>query len=478
MRRRLVLLTVTVLAASLALFTVAFWLLLHGWLRHDASALLASRARGATALVAVDGGRLVLEETPGDEAVEPVLWLYDPGLTLVARPPGDRSLDQAARALAAGGPGTRVVGQVELRAVGVQDGTRHVGMVVVALSLAPYTHSERLAVGAAALLDVLVLAGAALLARRLVGSALRPVAAMTACARDWGAHAPDQRFGLGPPRDEITGLAATLDGLLTRLAASLRHEALVTSQIAHELKAPLARLRAVAETSARYDAGSEPLRATLGQVVDEVDQLTGVVETLLKAHGGSATTGEVDLVTVANRAARAAPSGTPVTVDGTAAVALCDPELAERMLAPIVANALRYARGSVTLRLDQIGATADGREAVRLAVLDDGPGFAAGEADAVFEPGYRGAAATGDGAGLGLPLARRLARLAGGDVRVVPEPRGHVVLTLPAPPVSGWAEQPDTGWDDIGPDATGRPLAAAGTLGGQGASGGEVGATG
>ena len=440
MRRRLVLVLVTVLTAALALSTGVFWLLLRGWLHHDAGAVLASRARAATALVEVDAGRLTVEETPADEAVEPVMWLYDPRSVIVAHPQGDPLLDRAAAALAAaslaaGGQGTRTVDQVELRAVSVQDGPRVIGTVVVALSLTPYARSEQLAVGAVILLDVAVLAGAAILVRRLARSALRPVAAMTACAREWGMHNPERRFDLGLPRDEITGLAATLDGLLGRLAASMRHETWVTSQIAHELKAPLGRLRAVAESSARYDAEPETLRATLRQVIGEVDQLTGVVETLLKAHGGGPPRGRVDLAAVAARSARAAAASRPglrLTLHGTAAEALCDPDVAERILAPVVDNAVRHARGAVTLSVGQTIATAGAGASVHLEVVDDGPGFAATEADSAFEPGFRGADATGDGAGLGLPLARRLARLAGGDVRAVPEPGGHVVITLPA----------------------------------------------
>lgn len=445
MRRRLVTLTVAVLAVSLAVLTGAFGLLLHSWLRRDADALLASRGRSAAALVAVDKGRLVLEETPSDEAVEADMWLYGPETSPVVRPAVGRSLDAAATALAAAGGGTRVMGLVKLRAVPVRDGTRLVGVVVAAVNLAPYLHSERLALGAALTLDVVVLVGTAAMARRLVGSALHPVAEMTALVRDWGAHHPERRFGLGPPRDEITGLAATLDGLLTRLAASLRHEALLTSQIAHELKTPLARLRAVAETGARYETEPEPLRAALTVVVDEVDRLTGVVETLLTAHSGARGTGHADLAAAASRVADGTRSARPavrVTARGAAPPALCDQDLVERVLTPIVDNAVRHARAAVTLRVD---AGHDG--AAQVTVTDDGSGFRSDESDAVFDPGYRGVGAVGDGTGLGLPLARRLARLAGGDVRAVPGAQGRVVVTFP----TASAETDDHGSDRAAP---------------------------
>ena len=81
------------------------------------------------------------------------------------------------------------------------------------------------------------------------------------------------------------------------------------------------------------------------------------------------------------------------------------------MVQPIADNARRYARTRVTLEL-----THDSSYAY-IDVRDDGPGLAAGEEDAVFEPGWRGSAANdSNGAGLGLPLARRIARSTGGDI--------------------------------------------------------------
>ena len=80
---------------------------------------------------------------------------------------------------------------------------------------------------------------------------------MTASAEDWGAHDLDRRFDLGPARDELTGLAATLDHLLARIAASRRHEQRFASEMAHELRTPLAGLRARAEL-ALGGPGTEP----------------------------------------------------------------------------------------------------------------------------------------------------------------------------------------------------------------------------
>lgn len=103
-----------------------------------------------------------------------------------------------------------------------------------------------------------------------------------------------------------------------------------------------------------------------------------------------------------------------------------DQAVIRQVLAPLVENARRYARAAVRLEV-----SAD-RRRVRIAVRDDGPGVDPELGEAIFEPGARGADAEAMGAGLGLPLARRLARAYGGDVVLGPGPGGHFVLELVA----------------------------------------------
>jgi signal transduction histidine kinase len=78
---------------------------------------------------------------------------------------------------------------------------------------------------------------------------------------------------------------------------------------------------------------------------------------------------------------------------------------------------------------------ARGPGGVRYTVEDDGPGVARDEGERIFEPGVRGSAGERDGefgAGLGLALARRLARDASGDVEAVVTDRGRFIVRLPA----------------------------------------------
>jgi signal transduction histidine kinase len=266
-----------------------------------------------------------------------------------------------------------------------------------------------------------VLLGGFLVTRRAVDGALRPVAEMTARAEDWGAHDLDRRFALGDPKDELTGLAATLDGLLARIAASRRHEQRFASELAHELRTPLAGLRgraelALATRGPRVDAERED---ALRAVVDGADRLSRIIDSLLAIARRELdpSTGSVELTALAREVGEVKVTGPVPPVEG-------EPEVVRRALAPLVENARRHARSRVWLELS----AHDGR--VRLAVRDDGPGLAPELGERAFDPGVRGD--DGAGAGLGLPLARRLARSCGGDVTAASGPGGCFVLELPA----------------------------------------------
>ena len=103
-----------------------------------------------------------------------------------------------------------------------------------------------------------------------------------------------------------------------------------------------------------------------------------------------------------------------------------DPEIVRRALAPLLDNARRHARSSVTLTLDSTLGSPGSSSATTVRELDPDLG------EAAFEPGRRGVGQPDGGAGLGLPLARRLARACGGDVSIGAGPGGCFVLELPA----------------------------------------------
>jgi signal transduction histidine kinase len=91
------------------------------------------------------------------------------------------------------------------------------------------------------------------------------------------------------------------------------------------------------------------------------------------------------------------------------------------VLAPLLDNAIRHARTTVSLQV-----VADGNS-VLVQVLDDGPGFQPDDLDRVFAPGHSGT----DGHGLGLAVVRRIAKATGLGVRAVADGRGHVEVRFP-----------------------------------------------
>jgi signal transduction histidine kinase len=316
-------------------------------------------------------------------------------------------------------------------------GGRRVGTVVAGISLAPYEHTEHTAlVGSLALAATLLLV-TGLAVYWLLRSALRPVARMTAQAAAWSEHDLDRRFRLGEPHDELTRLAATLDGLLERIAASLRHERRFSAELSHELRTPLARAIAEAELALRREREPAAYRDALEVVLANAQQVARIVEALVSAAQQEAgATGVADAQAVATEVAdacadAAAGRGVGIAVDAPSVPLRVgvDSDLAERILHPIVENACRYGRSAVRVKVGREGA------GIVFLVEDDGPGVAPEERDAIFEPGSRGGAgrASGAGAGLGLALARRLARSAEGDVDAeVFAPGGRFRVRLPS----------------------------------------------
>ena len=411
LRNRVTLASLAVLGIGLAIVGVALNLVLANRLSADASSVLRERAAAQLATLDTSGPRLTVHEGAGDAVLDQQAWAFDQDGRIIERPPGDSRLLPTAKALSTVTTPTERAIDESARLLGVpaydESGQRRAGTVVVGISLGPYERTEHLAALGTLLLSLLVLAGGALLARRAVNAALRPVASMTAQAARWGERDLHQRFGLGPPRDELTGLAATLDGLLGRLDAALRHEQRFSAEVAHELRTPLSGVRGEAELALRGQRTDAELRVALERVLVGTERMAAVIDTLLAAarNDASGPPGSSDAAAAVRQLAGprieiVAPAGA-VTVGA-------DQDLVTAALQPLLENALRHAERDVRVELHRSGAE------VIIAVSDDGPGVAPEDAERIFAPGVSDAG----GAGLGLSLSRRLARAAGGEVVV------------------------------------------------------------
>ena len=239
-RGRVVAASVGTLAVALAALTVGANLLLADQLDQDASNVLRDRAAAQLATLATSHGQVVVHEGIQDQALDRS-WVFVSGARAIEHGPGPPAVQRAARSLI-GAPGsTRLNGPDDVRLQAepiLDDNGRRVGTVVVGLSLVPYEDTEHIGLLISIILSLFVLAASGVVAWRAVGSALRPVADMTARAADWSEHDLHRRFDLGPARDELTGLAATLDGLLARIDSALRHEKRFSAEVAHEVRAP------------------------------------------------------------------------------------------------------------------------------------------------------------------------------------------------------------------------------------------------
>ena len=429
-RDRVTLASVLVLAVGLAIVGIAINLLLSHQLSQDASTLLRERSDSQLATIDVSGGRMRLRPVQ-DSALDRQSWAYSRGKA-IERPVAPADVQRAADALAGVRTTTeRTLGErTRLRATPVTtaDGTQ-VGTVVVATSLAPYEHSERIARVGTVILSLVVLLLGALVARRAVGAALRPVAGMAASAAEWSEHDLERRLNLGPPRDELTALGATLDDLLGRIDAALRHEQRFSAEMAHELRTPLSGVRAEAELALRTRGLPQPARQSLEAILAACDRMASAIETLLMsartrgARGSSDPAAAVHEVAAALRPA-ATTAGVEIMVRDaprTLRVGAGREEVAQA-LAPLLDNAISHAASQIVVST----AASDG--GVAIAVEDDGAGLPPGQHETVFNPGM----SSRGGAGLGLPLARRLARACGGDVVAIPTaPGARFELRLP-----------------------------------------------
>jgi two-component system, OmpR family, sensor kinase len=438
-RTRLLIAVLASLTVGLAVATLGFNLLLAHTTSHNVDTLLRQRVASERALIRVRDGTVVASEGRGDATADSRIWIFQGRRAIEA--PATAARTRAAVDSLVGRTGGRFldVGDADERLLAeplIDDNGHRVGTIVAGVSVAAYEETRRAAVVFSLAFAAVLLGLVAAAAWWLLRSALRPVAEMTAQAAAWSEHDLDRRFDVGEPHDELTRLAATLNGLLDRLAASLRHERRFSAELSHELRTPLSKVIAEAEVALRRERDPDEYRAALEVTLRNAHHLTRIVETLVTAaqHEASPVRGTADAYDVAQQASSAvrpvaeerrvtlfaeAPS-TPVRIG-------VDGDLAERVLQPVIDNACRYARSTVRIALE----TRSNR--VRFVVSDDGRGVEPDEIETIFDPGVRGHGSTGtSGAGLGLALARRLARAASGEVTCEPNGAGATfVVSLP-----------------------------------------------
>ncbi len=338
-------------------------------------------------------------------------------------------------------PAERVGLRGPVRVVAVPAGTAADPLtVLVARSMADVrqsTHVVRTILLVAFPLLVVVLAG---VAWRVVGATLRPVEALRRGAEEITGRAGAGRLPVPASADEIHRLAVTLNGMLDRLESARARQRAFVSDAAHELRSPLANIRTELEVAQRL-ADRTDWTAVTANLLADTERLSRLVDDLLllarlDEMPAARGTGPVDLaVLVTEVAARyPAPPVRVVSSPGPLWTAGNEAEL-RRVLANLVDNAVRHARGSVVLAAEPHDAAYH-----LVTVTDDGPGIPTADRGRVFGRFTRlddGRGREDGGAGLGLAIVRELVRRAGGTITLADAdgPSGlRVRLLLPATP--------------------------------------------
>ncbi len=226
-------------------------------------------------------------------------------------------------------------------------------------------------------------------------------------------------------RDEVARLAGSFNQAADRIEALVGHQKTLLANASHELRTPLTRIRLALELiGPRVD---ESRRDGLQQDIGELDALIDeiLLASRLEAISHLEVTEPVDLLALA---AEECARHDGVDLEGEPATVKGDPRLLLRLLRNLLDNARRHGLPPIQVRLR----TGEGR--AELVVRDNGPGLPESEYDRVFEPFYRaGAARDRAGTGLGLALARQIARRHGGELSCREEPDGAFAFVWSIP---------------------------------------------
>jgi two-component system sensor histidine kinase MprB len=262
--------------------------------------------------------------------------------------------------------------------------------------------------------------------------ALAPVRRLTKTAEDV-ARTRDLSVRLDEEgHDEVSRLGAAFNEMLVALDRSLTAQRQLIADASHEFRTPLTSIRANAELLERGRVREDEQNTVARAVVDQVDELDGLVTDLIElALDGEAATRFEDvrldeIVSAEVARMRRHAGGVRLELDAEPTTVVGDAERLGRAVANVLANALKWSPAGGTVDVSVARGT--------VVVRDHGPGIDEADLPLVFERFYRSPAARGTaGSGLGLAIVRHVVEAHGGAVEAANAPDGGAVFTLRFP---------------------------------------------
>ncbi len=279
----------------------------------------------------------------------------------------------------------------------------------------------------------------------LAGRVLSPVGAMAQKAREITAESLAKRLPVDNARDEFGQLATVFNDTLSRLQDAFERLRRFTADASHELRTPLTAMRSVGEVALQNTLDAVTYRDVIGSMLEEVDRLTRLVESLLiltRADSGKVQlapealdlgglAGHVidQLRVLADEKQQELTLRAPIRVHVTG-----DAALIRLALMNLIHNAIKYTPngGMITV---EVNAT-DGRAMIE--VRDTGPGIPAAHQDRIFDRFYRvdtSRSREEGGVGLGLAIARWAVQANAGHIELASDGTDGSLfrVILPAP---------------------------------------------
>lgn len=422
-RSRFTVTVVAIMAITIALFASLSIVALDRALRSGFSARLNSAAQAIAVAVDVHHGRVSLDASD----LRSIALLHpDTAFALYAS------------------DGTRVAGEsvppgesrsVQTASTPVKRGGHSYGTVTVWQSSTWISEFDRDAAIVSIGVALLLIALGAIVSRRVAERVLAPVGEIASLAERIEAHDLSARLQASS-RDELGRLCASFDRMLDRLQSAFARERRFVADASHELRAPLAVLRAETDLALRRPRQSNEYRAALESIAREAARLDELVDELLAASRAEVDARQRQTVDAGDLVRRlgdrvrpaAAARGIDVRVetDGSA-LAQANRATLERALMAIAHNAIQYGRddGMVCLRAIRNG------DSVRIQIVDDGPGFTSDALDHATERFWRGDMAhSRGGSGLGLSIARTLVEANRGTLQLANSSEGGALVTI------------------------------------------------